>query len=63
MAAYRRISRTIEHWILPDSPQVLDHVRRARIQLVQVGNFGVEFYSLAGDESVEPSWGACPWAA
>ena len=60
MAAYRRISRIIEHWILPDAPQVLDHVRRARIQLVQVGNFGVEFYSLAGDESVEPSWSGMP---
>ena len=60
MAAYRRISRIIEHWILPDTPQVLDHVRRARIQLVQVGNFGVEFYSLAGDESVAPSWGGMP---
>ena len=47
-----RISRIIEHWMLSDDPNVLDHVRRARIQVVQMGNFGVEFYSLVGDEEI-----------
>ena len=48
-----RISRIIEHWTLPEAYQVVDHVRRARIQLVQAGNFGMEFYSLAGDGDIE----------
>ena len=58
--AHRRISRIIEHWTLPQASQVLDHVRRARIELAQVGNFGADFYSLAGDESVAPSWSGMP---
>ena len=60
MGAQRRISRIIEHWTLPAASQVVDHVRRARIQLVQVGNFGVDFYSLVGDENIEPSWSGMP---
>ena len=60
MDAHRRISRIIEHWTLPAASQVVDHVRRARIQLVQVGNFGVDFYSLVGDENIEPSWSGMP---
>lgn len=55
-----RMSRIIEHWTLPRADQVLDHVRRARIELVQVGNFGADFYSLAGDESVPASWSGMP---
>ena len=60
MDEYRRISRIIEHWTLPAASQVVDHVRRARIQLVQIGNFGVDFYSLVGDENIEPSWSGMP---
>ncbi|MBT4498792.1 MAG: hypothetical protein HOC74_13780 [Gemmatimonadetes bacterium] len=55
-----RISRIIEHWTLPEAYQVVDHVRRARIQLVQAGNFGMEFYSLAGDGDIERSWAGMP---
>ena len=60
MGTHRRISRIIEHWTLPAASQVVDHVRRARIQLVQVGNFGVDFYSLVDDEYIEPSWSGMP---
>ena len=60
MREYRRISRIVEHWTLPTAAQVVDHVRRARIQLVQVGNFGVDFYSLVGDENIVPSWSGMP---
>ena len=60
MDEYRRIGRMIEHWTLPTASQVVDHVRRARIQLVQVGNFGADFYSLAGDEDIPPSWSGMP---
>ena len=63
MDEYRRIGRMIEHWTLPTASQVVDHVRRARIQLVQVGNFGADFYSLAGDENVPPSWSGMPLAS
>ena len=47
-----RISRIGEHWMLSDDPGVLDHIRRARIQVMQMGNFGVEFYSLVDDEEI-----------
>lgn len=60
MTEPRRLSRIIEHWTLPRAAQVLDHVRRGRIELVQVGNFGADFYSLAGDESVPASWSGMP---
>ena len=60
MREHRRISRIVEHWTLPTAAQVVDHVRRARIQLVQVGNFGVDFYSLVGDENIVPSWSGMP---
>ena len=56
----RRISRIIEHWTLPTADQVLDHVRRAQIQLVQVGNFGSDFYSLAEAADLPPSWAGMP---
>ena len=56
----RRISRIIEHWTLPAADQVLDHVRRAQIQLVQVGNFGSDFYSLAEAADLPPSWAGMP---
>ena len=57
MKKYRRISRIIEHWTLPNAEQILDQVRRAQIQLVQVGNFGADFYSLA--EAAPESYPPC----
>lgn len=62
MKKYRRISRIIEHWTLPNAEQILDQVRRAQIQLVQVGNFGADFYSLAeaAPESYPASWTGMP---
>ena len=60
MTAYRRISRIIEHWTLPEASQVLDHVRRARIQVVQIGNFGLDFYSLAEDKATARPWAGMP---
>ena len=62
MKKYRRISRIIEHWTLSNAEQILDQVRRAQIQLVQVGNFGADFYSLAeaAPESYPASWTGMP---
>ena len=45
-------NRLIEYWTLPTADQVVDHVRRGKVQLVQVGNFGPDFFALAGDPSV-----------
>ena len=45
-------NRIIEYWNLPTADLVLDHVRRGKVQVVQVGNFGVDFYGLADDPDV-----------
>ncbi len=48
-------NRHIEYWNLPAAEDVLDHVRRARVQVVQMGNFGPDFYSVAEDPEVARS--------
>ena len=56
-------NRLIEYWTLPTADQVVEHVRRGKVQVVQMGNFGPDFYGLAGDEKVERSWRGCrSWA-
>jgi len=53
-------NRLIEYWSLPTADQVVDHVRRGKVQVVQMGNFGPDFYGLAGDTGVERSWAGMP---
>ena len=53
-------NRLIEYWTLPEPEQIVDHVRRGHVQVVQVGNFGPDFYGLAADASVERSWTGMP---
>jgi hypothetical protein len=53
-------NRLIEYWTLPTADQVVDHVRRGKVQVVQMGNFGPDFYALAGDPSVDRSWAGMP---
>jgi hypothetical protein len=53
-------NRFIEYWNLPTADAVLDHVRRAQIQLVQTGNFGPDFYSMAAETEIERSWTGMP---
>ncbi len=53
-------NRLIEYWTLPTADQVVDHVRRGKVQVVQMGNFGPDFYGLAADASVERSWAGMP---
>ena len=50
-------NRLIEYWTLPEPEQVLDHVRRGHVQVVQMGNFGPDFYSLADDSDVDDALG------
>ena len=53
-------NRIIEYWNLPTADLVLDHVRRGKVQVVQVGNFGVDFYGLADDPDVGRQWPGMP---
>lgn len=54
-------NRFIEYWNLPeDADRLVDHVRRGRVQVVQMGNFGPDFYSVAEDDSVARSWAGMP---
>jgi hypothetical protein len=53
-------NRLIEYWSLPRPEQILDHVRRGHVQLVQMGNFGPDFYALADDPNVARSWAGMP---
>jgi hypothetical protein len=53
-------NRLIEYWTLPTIDQVVDHVRRGKVQVVQMGNFGPDFYGLAGDASIHRAWAGMP---
>jgi len=53
-------NRLIEYWTLPEPEQILDHVRRGQVQVVQMGNFGPDFYALADDPDVARSWAGMP---
>ncbi|MDA0745202.1 MAG: hypothetical protein O2954_01710 [bacterium] len=53
-------NRIIEYWSLPRASEVVEHVRRAKVQVVQMGNFGPDFYSLAEDAGVARSWVGMP---
>jgi hypothetical protein len=54
-------NRLIEYWSLPEEAgRLLDHVRGGRVQVVQMGNFGPDFYSVAEDSSVARSWAGMP---
>ncbi|MBT7597717.1 MAG: hypothetical protein HN559_22630, partial [Gemmatimonadetes bacterium] len=53
-------NRIIEYWNLPTADLVVDHVRRGKVQVVQIGNFGVDFYGLADDPDVVRQWPGMP---
>ena len=56
-------NRMVEHWTLPgpdERDRFLDHVRLARIQVVQSGNFGPFFYGLGDDPEAERYWVGMP---
>jgi len=46
-------NRLIEYWTLPRAEEVVEHVIRGKVQVVQIGNFGPDFYSLADDSQVD----------
>lgn len=53
-------NRMVEYWSIPLRLDLGDLVRRARIQMVQAGTFGPQFYSLADDPAVDRRWVGMP---
>jgi hypothetical protein len=41
--------RMAEHWSIPQRLDLIEHVKRAHLQVVQIGTFGPIFYGLADD--------------
>ena len=48
-------NRMAEHWVVPQRLDLVEHVRRGRLQVVQTGTFGPQFYGLADDPEVDRS--------
>ena len=53
-------NRMVEHWSIPQRLDLVEHVRRADLQVVQAGTFGPMFYGLADDPEVARSWVGMP---
>ena len=53
-------NRMAEHWSIPERLDLVEHVSRAKLQVVQVGTFGPMFYSLADDPEVNRHWVGMP---
>ena len=53
-------NRMTEHWVAPQRLDLVEHVRRGRLQVVQTGTFGPQFYGLADDPEVDRSWAGMP---
>ena len=60
MAGNFWFNRMAEHWSIPERLDLVEHVRRAKLQVVQVGTFGPMFYSLADDPEVNRHWVGMP---
>ncbi len=54
-------NRMAEHWSIPQRLDLVEHVKRAKLQVVQVGTFGPMFYSLADDPEVNRHWVGMPF--
>ena len=53
-------NRMVEHWSIPQRLDLVEHVRRARLQVVQIGTFGPIFYGLADHPEVDRHWAGMP---
>lgn len=53
-------NRMVEYWSMPLNLDLVDLVHRGRIQVVQTGTFGPQFYSLADDPDTERHWVGMP---
>ena len=50
-------NRIVEYWVMPQGYELIEHIRRAKVQVVQIGNFGPLLYGLADDPEIE-RWAA-----
>ena len=50
-------NRIVEYWVMPQGDELVEHIRRAKLQVVQIGNFGPLLYGLADDHDIE-RWAA-----
>ncbi|MBI2504686.1 MAG: hypothetical protein HYW07_15810 [Candidatus Latescibacteria bacterium] len=53
-------NRMVEYWGIPLHLDLVEHTRRARLQVLQIGDFGPMFYGLADDPHVDRHWVAMP---
>ena len=53
-------NRFTEHWVVPQRLDLVEQARRGRLQVVQTGTFGPQFYSNADDEAVDRNWVGMP---
>ncbi|NKB72110.1 MAG: hypothetical protein GKR89_33955 [Candidatus Latescibacteria bacterium] len=53
-------NRMTQHWTMPQRLDLVEHVRRGKVQLVQMGTYGPMFYGLADDADVDRSWAGMP---
>ena len=50
-------NRIVEYWVMPQGDELIEHIRRAKVQVVQISNFGPLLYGLADDPEIE-RWAA-----
>ncbi len=53
-------NRMAEYWVMPQHLDLVEHVSRAKLQVVQTGTFGPMFYGLADDAGVDRNWPGMP---
>lgn len=61
MAGEFWFNRMLEYWSVPLKVDVVDLVRRGRVQMVQIGTYCPQFYALADDPDIqERHWAGMP---
>ncbi len=53
MAGEFWFNRMLEYWSVPLKVDVVDLVRRGRVQMVQIGTYCPQFYALADDPDIQ----------
>ncbi|MSR83388.1 MAG: hypothetical protein EXS58_10770 [Candidatus Latescibacteria bacterium] len=53
-------NRMAEYWGIPQHLDLVEHTRRARLQVLQLGDFGPMFYGMADDPQVPRHWVSMP---
>jgi len=53
-------NRMVEYWGIPLHLDLVEHTRRARLQVLQIGDFGPMFWGMADDPQVPRHWVSMP---